>query len=115
MARASVWLAFFLYTVLGEFAGLAGQGDAAFAALCEAEGGRRGNIEAHGWDGGEGGGEWYRRAYFDDGTPLGSRGKPNAGSTWWRRAGRCSPAPPTAARPAGDAGGRPTSCAGPTG
>ena len=25
------------------------------------------NIEAHGWDG-----EWYRRAYFDDGTPLGS-------------------------------------------
>ncbi|MEN9427546.1 MAG: hypothetical protein RLZZ220_1895 [Pseudomonadota bacterium] len=72
----SVWLAFFLYTVLGEFAGLArARGDAAFAALCEAEGGRlRGNIEAHGWDGGEGGGEWYRRAYFDDGTPLGSRG-----------------------------------------
>ena len=27
----------------------------------------RGNIEAHGWDG-----DWYRRAYFDDGTPLGS-------------------------------------------
>ena len=27
----------------------------------------RGNIEAHAWDG-----EWYRRAYFDDGTPLGS-------------------------------------------
>jgi cellobiose phosphorylase len=27
----------------------------------------RGNIEEHGWDG-----EWYRRAYFDDGTPLGS-------------------------------------------
>jgi cyclic beta-1,2-glucan synthetase len=24
-------------------------------------------VEAHGWDG-----EWYRRAYFDDGTPLGS-------------------------------------------
>ena len=24
-------------------------------------------LEAHGWDG-----EWYRRAYFDDGTPLGS-------------------------------------------
>ena len=24
-------------------------------------------IETHGWDG-----EWYRRAYFDDGTPLGS-------------------------------------------
>ncbi len=25
-------------------------------------------IERHGWDG-----EWYRRAFFDDGTPLGSR------------------------------------------
>ena len=25
------------------------------------------SIEQHGWDG-----EWYRRAYFDDGTPLGS-------------------------------------------
>ncbi len=25
------------------------------------------NLEQHGWDG-----EWYRRAYFDDGTPLGS-------------------------------------------
>jgi cyclic beta-1,2-glucan synthetase len=24
-------------------------------------------VEAHGWDG-----EWYRRAFFDDGTPLGS-------------------------------------------
>ncbi|HRN58199.1 MAG TPA: hypothetical protein PLL71_17190, partial [Agriterribacter sp.] len=27
----------------------------------------RKNIEAHAWDG-----QWYRRAYFDDGTPLGS-------------------------------------------
>jgi cyclic beta-1,2-glucan synthetase len=27
----------------------------------------RQNIEQHGWDG-----EWYRRAYFDDGSPLGS-------------------------------------------
>ena len=24
-------------------------------------------VERHGWDG-----DWYRRAYFDDGTPLGS-------------------------------------------
>ncbi|MGA8005110.1 MAG: glycosyl hydrolase family 65 protein, partial [Burkholderiales bacterium] len=29
----------------------------------------RQSIERHGWDG-----EWYRRAYFDDGTPLGSAG-----------------------------------------
>ena len=27
----------------------------------------RQNLEQHGWDG-----EWYRRAYFDDGSPLGS-------------------------------------------
>jgi cellobiose phosphorylase len=65
----SVWLAFFLYDVLERFAGIARtRGDAAFAASCasEAEQLRR-NAEAHGWDG-----EWYRRAYFDDGTPLGS-------------------------------------------
>ena len=31
----------------------------------------RQNIEQHGWDG-----EWYRRAYFDDGSPLGSASNP---------------------------------------
>jgi cellobiose phosphorylase len=31
----------------------------------------RRNIEQNGWDGG-----WYRRAYFDDGTPLGSASNP---------------------------------------
>jgi cellobiose phosphorylase len=31
----------------------------------------RANIELHAWDGG-----WYRRAYFDDGTPLGSAANP---------------------------------------
>ena len=65
----SVWLGFFLYQVLLQFAELArGRGDASFAERCrtEAETLRR-NLEQHGWDG-----EWYRRAYFDDGTPLGS-------------------------------------------
>lgn len=97
----SVWLAFFLYTVLGEFAGLArARGDAAFAALCEAEGGRlRGNIEAHGWDGGEGGGEWYRAPISTMARRWAQGAMPNAASTWWHRAGRCSPAPPTAAAP----------------
>ena len=28
-------------------------------------------VEQHGWDG-----AWYRRAYFDDGTPLGSSKSP---------------------------------------
>ena len=65
----SVWLAFFLYEVLTQFAELAHQrGDAPFAERCRTEAARlQGNIEQNGWDG-----EWYRRAYFDDGVPLGS-------------------------------------------
>jgi cyclic beta-1,2-glucan synthetase len=65
----SVWLGFFLCEVLARFAEVArGRGDSAFAARCDAEGnGLRRNLEAHGWDG-----EWYRRAYFDGGSPLGS-------------------------------------------
>jgi cellobiose phosphorylase len=65
----SVWLAFFLYDVLLQFVELARQrDDLTTVDKYTLEAGRlRGNIEAHGWDG-----EWYRRAYFDDGTPLGS-------------------------------------------
>jgi len=65
----SVWLAWFLYENLQLFAGLArGRGDEAFADVCSAQALLLlGNIEAHAWDG-----NWYRRAYFDDGTPLGS-------------------------------------------
>jgi cellobiose phosphorylase len=65
----SVWLGFFLCEVLRRFAGLAArQGDAAFAARCDAEHEQlRERLDVHGWDG-----AWYRRAYFDDGTPLGS-------------------------------------------
>ncbi|MFA6312666.1 MAG: glucoamylase family protein [Sterolibacterium sp.] len=65
----SVWLGFFLCDLLRQFAVLAqARGDQSFAELCQEEGGRlRRNLDLHGWDG-----EWYRRAYFDDGTPLGS-------------------------------------------
>jgi cellobiose phosphorylase len=65
----SVWLAFFLYRLLQRFADLARQrDDAAFADHCNQESETlRKNIELHGWDG-----DWYRRAYFDDGSPLGS-------------------------------------------
>ena len=65
----SVWLAWFLYENLQLFAGLArGRNDAAFADTCTGQAWLlRSNIEANAWDG-----EWYRRAYFDDGTPLGS-------------------------------------------
>jgi cellobiose phosphorylase len=65
----SVWLGFFLYEVLSRFTGIArAYGDASFAERCEREAAvLRLNIEKNGWDG-----EWYRRAYFDDGSPLGS-------------------------------------------
>ena len=65
----SVWLAFFLYRVLNEYAVLADKiSDKAFAELCLQEAkGLQLHIEQNAWDG-----EWYRRAYFDDGTPLGS-------------------------------------------
>jgi len=65
----SIWLGFFLCEVLRQFSPLArAHGDAVFAGLCqEEEELLRRNIEQNGWDG-----EWYRRAYFDDGTPLGS-------------------------------------------
>jgi cyclic beta-1,2-glucan synthetase len=66
----SVWLAFFLYDVLTQFAGLArARDDGAFADRCLAQAAElQRNIEEHAWDG-----EWYRRAYFDNGEPLGSR------------------------------------------
>ncbi|HUG21622.1 GH36-type glycosyl hydrolase domain-containing protein [Piscinibacter sp.] len=69
----SVWLAFFLCEVLRQFGHLARvHGDATFAQHCDAERERlRERIEEHGWDG-----DWYRRAYFDDGTPLGSKDNP---------------------------------------
>ncbi len=65
----SVWLGFFLHEVLLRFVPLAhGHGDPAFAMRCETTAAAlRASLDQHGWDG-----AWYRRAYFDDGTPLGS-------------------------------------------
>src|SRR6202011_5752473 len=64
---------FFLYDVLMQFVELARRrGDATTVDKYTLEAGRlRDNIAEHGWDG-----QWYRRAYFDDGTPLGSAGNP---------------------------------------
>jgi cyclic beta-1,2-glucan synthetase len=69
----SIWLAFFLHDVLKQFALVArNRRDIAFAELCTAEAGKlRQNIEQHAWDG-----QWYRRAYFDNGEPLGSSTNP---------------------------------------
>ena len=65
----SVWNGWFFVTVLNAFAEVADRrADEAQAAWCRdrAEA-LRAAIEANAWDG-----AWYRRAYFDDGTPLGS-------------------------------------------
>jgi cyclic beta-1,2-glucan synthetase len=65
----SVWNAWFLVDILQRFAELAKmRGDADRAALCQQHADQlRAAVEEHAWDG-----RWYRRAYFDDGTPLGS-------------------------------------------
>ena len=65
----SVWLAFFLYDVLERFQELAVlRKDHEFADRCKKESFQlKKNIELNSWDG-----NWYLRAFFDDGTPLGS-------------------------------------------
>ena len=65
----SVWLAWFLIATLRAFADLAeGRRDGATARQLRAGAVAYVDaVEAQAWDG-----EWYRRAWFDDGTPLGS-------------------------------------------
>jgi cyclic beta-1,2-glucan synthetase len=66
----SVWLAWFLITTLRSFAvHVDARGDSAVAAEFRRNADEYARaVEEHAWDG-----EWYRRAYFDDGTPLGSK------------------------------------------
>jgi len=65
----SVWMAFFLYEILIRFAETARlYKDSTFADDCEREAQQlKRNIDKSAWDG-----EWYKRAWFDNGTPLGS-------------------------------------------
>jgi cyclic beta-1,2-glucan synthetase len=65
----SVWLGWFLYATLLKFAPLArARAELEREALWLAHAAAlRESLEREGWDG-----SWYRRAYFDDGTPLGS-------------------------------------------
>jgi cyclic beta-1,2-glucan synthetase len=65
----SVWLGWFLLTNLREFARIAeSRGEVKRAADWRSTAaGLEESLEAEAWDG-----EWYKRAFFDDGTPLGS-------------------------------------------
>ena len=67
----SVWMATFLIAILGDWAEIAeGRGDAARAEAYRAHRAHlteRLNADGAGWDG-----AWFRRAYYDDGTPLGT-------------------------------------------
>jgi cyclic beta-1,2-glucan synthetase len=65
----SIWLGWFLHTALAAFVPLANDRDEpARAGKWLAHAAQlRASLERDGWDG-----DWYRRGYFDDGTPLGS-------------------------------------------
>jgi cyclic beta-1,2-glucan synthetase len=64
----STWLGFFLHTVLSDFVPLCrGRNDSIRADRYVSEAQRLADKLERSWDG-----EWYRRGYYDDGTPLGS-------------------------------------------
>jgi cyclic beta-1,2-glucan synthetase len=71
----SVWLGWFLLASARSWAPLceAREGPAAAARLAERAEALRRAIEDSAWDG-----AWYRRAYYDDGTPLGTAGADEA-------------------------------------
>jgi cyclic beta-1,2-glucan synthetase len=65
----SIWLGWFLYATIANFVAFAeqrGQHDRAASWRRHATS-LHDALEREGWDG-----DWYRRGYFDDGTPLGS-------------------------------------------
>ena len=65
----SVWVGWFLYKILSDFIGLCKyrKDDKMVDKYETIKMFIQENLEKNAWDGG-----WYRRAYFDDGTPLGS-------------------------------------------
>ena len=69
----SVWLGWFLYSILDKFSIIAKEKEDIKNSeyFIKQKEFIRENLEKNAWDGG-----WYRRAYFDDGTPLGSRENP---------------------------------------
>jgi cyclic beta-1,2-glucan synthetase len=94
----SIWLGWFLHSVLWEFAKIAdARGERKRAETWRLHvSALKAALEREGWDG-----EWYRRAYFDDGAPLGSAKNEEcridsiaqswaviSGAAEWGRAGR---------------------------
>jgi cellobiose phosphorylase len=65
----SVWLGFFLYKILDDFLPICKkQGDDERVSRYKSyQKNLKKHLNSEGWDG-----EWYRRAFYDDGTPLGS-------------------------------------------
>jgi cyclic beta-1,2-glucan synthetase len=65
----SVWLAWFLHPILSHWAEVAeARGEGQRATIWRSHAiALKESLEREAWDG-----SWYRRAYFDDGTPLGS-------------------------------------------
>ena len=88
----SVWNGWFFVSVLKAFAEVAERrSQADDVQWCRERAEQlRVALEANAWDGG-----WYRRAYFDDGTPLGQLKTMSAKSTPFRRLGRSFPGQPT--------------------
>ncbi|NME83091.1 glucoamylase family protein [Clostridium sp. SM-530-WT-3G] len=69
----SIWLGWFIYSILDKFIKISEYKNDIETKnnFNEKKKFIKENIEKNAWDGG-----WYRRAYFDDGTPLGSRENP---------------------------------------
>jgi len=69
----SIWLAWFLVATIDAIAPIAEarRDDSRALAWREHAAALRDALEDAGWDGPQG--QWYRRGYYDDGTPLGSR------------------------------------------
>ena len=100
----SIWLGWFLYTTLQAFAPLADiRLDAARTAAWRNHAtALAASLERDGWDG-----NWYRRGYFDDGTPLGSAGNiecriDSIAQSWSVISGAASPVRASAAMAAVD-------------
>ncbi|MEO5905158.1 MAG: glycosyl hydrolase family 65 protein, partial [Saprospiraceae bacterium] len=66
----SVWLGWFLYDTIKKFMEVVRikNDGSRMTRLSDIAQTLKDNIEQHAWDG-----QWYRRAFFDDGTPLGSK------------------------------------------